>query len=362
MSSVIDDLSAKTGEGLSAGGERVREHPQRSPVVEPDAVTPTTNRGGTVTTVEAPAVSWAGVHWFTGTTQKPLEEVQNAVCEAFGGLVFEDRPTGIWTYHQRAVERTTGAFIAWTPGRLEMAVNIPGEACELLGLAGLVVLADRLYLRPTRLDLAWDTELLSPGAVRTAHQAGHAVTHSKWHDWRENPDGSTFYVGKRGSDSDARLVRFYDRRGPTRVELELHKKRAQALWAELRFGTLDAAGLPDLERWSGVAMSYLVDFLDFRDRAADENVGRCPRLDWWETFTEGASRLFLPLPRKAPDLDSQTAWIEGQVAPTFALVADSMSDPEAFMRKVLRAGRVRRSAAQSALLDVTSSVRAALAG
>jgi Replication initiation factor len=313
--------------------------------------TPTTNRGVTVTPPPPPAVAWAGVHWLTGTTQKPLEAVRDILCEEFGGLIFEDRETGIWTYHRRAVERNTGAFFAWTPERRELAVNIPGEACELLGLEGLVRLSDRLQLRTTRLDLAWDTDLFTPAQVRAAHAAGDAVTHAKWDDWRQNPDGSTFYVGKRAGVSNARLVRFYDRRGPTRVELEVHKLRAHALWLQLRHGCAS------LEEWSGVGMAYLVDFLDFRDRSEDTNVGRAPRLPWWDFFTAGASRLFLPIPRKAPTLESQQDWLEGQVAPTLALVADSMLDPERWIRRLVAEGQARRSPAQSALLDVTRQVR-----
>jgi len=298
-------------------------------------------------------VVWAGLHWCTFTTYAPLQLVRDALCEAFGGLVFEDRPNGIWTYHNKSVERTTGSFIAWTEGRLELAVNLPGEACELLGIEGILDLYSKLLFQPTRLDFAWDTEgLLTPAAVRSAHQAGNAVTHSKWHDWRENPEGSTFYIGKRGSDPDARLVRFYDRRGPTRVELEVHKKRAQKLWSQLY-------QVQDVQKWSAVCLAYLVDFVDFRDRSQDENVGRCERLPWWESFTQGASRLYLPLPRKAPDLDRTTEWLEGPVAPSLALIADSMKNPEEWIRKVLRSGRVRRTPAQAALLDVTNRIKAA---
>jgi len=272
----------------------------------------------------------------------PPAEVVEVVSRHMFGLHLEELDRGMWTYKLSAVERTTKARVLWSEGREEVAVNLPGEACEMLGTAGVLALVRELGLKLTRLDVAWDTDLVTPGTVRAAHAAGDAVTHSKWHDWRQNPEGSTFYVGKRGSDSDVRLVRFYDRRGPTRVELELHGKRAQMLWA-----VLDGADLAD---WSAGCLAYLVDFVDFRDRAADPNVGRCPRLEWWEDFTEGAGRLALPLPRKAPTLDSTRDWLEGQVAPALALVLDATPDATEWVRAMLRDGRKRRTLQQSAML------------
>lgn len=295
---------------------------------------PSPNRGGTVT--------WMGVHWVTGTTNLPPEQVLEVVSRHMFGLYFKPLERGLWTYQQSAIEDSTKARVLWTPGRLDVAVNLPGAACEMLGTAGVLDLVRELGLKLSRLDLAWDTDVLTPTMAREGHAAGNAVTFSKWHDWRENPEGRTLYIGKRGSDNDVRLVRIYDRRGPTRVEMELHGKRAQLLW-----GVLDGA---DLDDWSAGALAYLVDFLDFRDRSEDSNVGRCSRLPWWEDFTNGAGRLALPLPRKAPTLDSTQAWLEGQIAPALSLVADYVPDATAWLRGVLDDGRARRKPHQSAML------------
>lgn len=295
---------------------------------------PATNRGGTVT--------WQGVHWLTGTSRRPAAEVAEIVSRHMFGLHFEPLERGLWTYKRSALEVTTKARVLWSDDRPECAVNLPGEACELLGTAGVLALVRELGLKLTRWDIAWDTDLMTPHTVRAAHAAGSAVTFSRWHDWRENPQGSTFYVGKRGSDPDCRLVRFYDRRGPTRVELEVHGKRAQMLWA-----VLDGA---ELEDWSAGALAYLVDFVDFRDRSADSNVGRCPRLEWWEDFTEGAGRLALPLPRQAPTLNRTRDWVEAQVAPGLALVVDSVPDATAYIKALLADGKKRRKPHQTALL------------
>lgn len=302
---------------------------------------PPTNRGGTVT--------WQGVHWLTGTCRLPPAEVVAVVSRYMYGLHFEEVDRGLWTYKKSAVEASTKARVLWTDGRLDVAVNLPGEACELLGVAQLVALVRELGLKLTRFDIAWDTDVLTPEQVRAAHAAGDAVTFSKYHKWMQDPEGSTFYLGKRGSDSDVRLLRVYDRRGLTRVELEVHGKRAQSLWKVLDLEE-------DLGRWSPMALAYLVDFVDFRDRQADSNIGRCPRLPWWEDFTEGAGRLALPLPRKAPTLDSTKEWLEGQIAPTLSLVADYVPDATRWLADVLHDGRNRRKPHHAAMLNAVRAV------
>jgi hypothetical protein len=290
-------------------------------------------------------VTWKGVHWLTGVSQGTPEAVREIVCRHMFGLVFEDRDNGIWTYQRKAVEAVSKAFVAWTPDRLDVAVNLPGEACEMLGTEGLRLLVAELGLKVTRLDVAWDTDTMTPELVRNEYHAGNAATHAKKWRWDESPEGATFYIGKRGSANNSRLVRVYDRRGPTRVELELHEKRADMLWQRL--------AEIELRDWSKVAMSYLVDFVDFRDVGADANVKRCPRLDWWADFTAGAARLSMPLPRKAPTLDSTREWIEGSMAPTLALIADAVPDATKWLHTMLDDGRSRRKARHTAMLNLT---------
>lgn len=308
--------------------------PSDSPCPPAPQVPSDTNRGGTVT--------WMGVHWLTGTCLLPPAAVVEVVSRHLYGLHFEPLDRGMWTYKQSALEHSTKSRVLWGGKHAETCVNLPGDACELLGTAGVLALVRELGLKLTRLDLAWDTDTLTPETVRLAHASGDCVSHTKYHKWMQDPEGSTFYLGKRGSDNDVRLLRVYDRRGPTRVELELHGKRAQMLWA-----VLDGVDLAD---WSSGALAYLVDFVDFRDRKQDENVGRCDRLPWFEDFTEGAGRLALPLPRKAPNLEKQKEWLWTQVAPSFSLVLDSEPDRVAFIRAFLADGSSRRTPHQAAML------------
>jgi hypothetical protein len=343
-------VSADSREGLSNERSPVGDEQREAPAVKVGEVTPGSDRGVTVT--------WAGIHWLTGVSLRPAEEVREALSKHMWGLTLEERP-GRWTYQYQAVEQVSKAFVAWSdhqPGkpdeeRLDVAISLPGEACEMLGTAGLLALARELDLRITRLDLAWDTELLTPHMVRNAHEAGYAVTHAKKSKWLEEKggksSGATFYLGNREANN-ARLLRVYDRRGPTRVELELHEQRADMMWKVLE-------GM-DPDGWSEAGLHYLVDFVDFRDRDADVNVGRCPRLDWWESFTAGASRLALPIPRKAPDLESQEKWMKDGVSSTLAVVADSRPDATEYVLSLLQLGRLNRKPRQSAVLAVVLGV------
>lgn len=301
---------------------------------------PPTKRGGTVT--------WQGVHWLTGTCFLAPPTVIEIVSRHMYGLHFEEGETRLWTYRQVAYEVSTKARVLWGGKHTETCVNLPGEACELLGTAGVLELVRELGLKLTRLDIAWDTDLMTPQKVRAAHKRNDVATFATWHDWRENPEGATFYIGKRGSDPDCRLVRFYDRRGPTRVEMELHGKRAQLLWS-----VLDGA---ELEDWSARCLAYLVDFVDFRKRSKDPNIARCPRLSWWKDFANGAGRLALPLPRKAPTLEGLEAWVRDQLAPSIALIADYVPDDKKFIRELLEDGRNRRKPHHMAMLNAVQVV------
>lgn len=307
--------------------------------------TPSTDRGVTVT--------WMGVHWLTGISLLPAPLVREIVSKHMYGLTLDEPRSGIWTYQYKAVERASKAFVAWSdhkPGRpeeprLDVCVNLPGEACEFLGMAGLVALVAELGLKVTRLDLAWDTDIFTPRQVLDAWDSGNGVSHVKKRKWI-NEDHDTVYFGAR-SAQNARMVRVYNRRGPTRVELELHKMRADNVWTLLQ-------GVPQ-EEWSTAGLHCLVDFLDFRERSFDMNVGRCPRLDWFEAFTVGASRLSMPIPRKPFDLESQGKWLECGVSAALATYAQTRKDATKYVLELLSVGKTNMKARHHALLAAVGS-------
>ena len=320
---------------------------------------PSRDEVGCVFPLAASGVAFAGLHQFNASLRgADVAAVRDALAAALDGLAFEPKPRGIWTYECREVEPETGAFLAWTPGRDDLAVSLTGTACELLGVAGVLALARRLAglvpdaaaFRVTRLDVAWDTELFGVADVVAAYSSGNCVTRSRTHKFDSNNAGSTFYIGKRG-EKNARLVRFYDKRGPTRVELELHDERATALAAVLLSADADAI--------SGLCLGSLVDFVDFRHTDADSNVTRCPRVSWWAAFVGTAQVLPLPVSAPLPTLDRVRAWVEDSTSSALAVIFDAMGETRGrvWLSGLLDRGRERRSTRHAARLDITNQVK-----
>lgn len=277
-----------------------------------------------------------GLHWFAGTTRLyAFRTVLDTLSEILGvpALV---RPRGGYGYGCSA--GVGGASVYWSPGRSDVFVVLPGEVCESVGVPGVVAVASLLDLEPSsRLDLAWDLGGVSVGQFADAWHAGDVVTRAHRESWQhhQNAEGRTFYMGSRAS---GRMVRVYDRRGPTRLEMEWKGDRAVLLWRRL----LKCAE----DRWSLEAMSELRAFLDFRklDHGLD---GKpiAPRyrylLPWWELVTEGAGRSCVSIPREARTLEDKRAWLRHQVAPVLAMVADGVPDWTAELSKLLVDGRGR---------------------
>jgi DNA relaxase NicK len=94
--------------------------------------------------------------------------------------------------------------------------------------------------------------------------------HQDSNDWHDNAEGATFYGGSRNS---TRFMRVYDRRGPTRLELQLKGNYATSFIRHL--STEDYSNLPHL------GIGYLRNFIDFIDRRSNTNISRCDLLPWW---------------------------------------------------------------------------------
>lgn len=295
-------------------------------VIGSEVLPPPTNRGVTV--------AWKGVHWFAGVLRGLPPSAVCAVLVEHLGASKVDRPRGGYGYASSA--SVGGASVYWTPGRSDVFVVLPGEVCELLGVPALVALATELDLVPSsRLDLAWDVEGVTVDQVAAAWHAGQIVTRAHRDSWRHdrNAQGQTFNMGSRAS---GRFVRVYDRRGPTRFEMEWKAERSLLLWERLL-----AVGE---ENWSAEAMTELRAFLDFRDRSSGVRPDCCPLLDWWADLTDGAGRECSCIPRAPKTLKNKRDWVRRQVAPVLAMLSDGLPDWELELAQLLRDGRRRYAA------------------
>jgi hypothetical protein len=99
-----------------------------------------------------------------------------------------------------------------------------------------------------------------------------------------------------------RFLRVYNKRGPTRLELELKEERAN-LVAESLF-------LAPIDDWPTIAIGHLLDFIDI-DRP------------WWKEFIGDTDRAYKKLHyAKDVSLEKSRAWLLKQVSPALSAVAE----------------------------------------
>jgi hypothetical protein len=332
---MVADLTALVGSAVTHGAAHVGAATGSARGARASELPPHTNRGVTVT--------WQGVHWFAGTCRTLAPSAVLDVLKDFLQVPMLARPRGGYGYTHSA--GGAGASVYWSLGRGDVFVVLPGEVCEALGIPALVALAITLDMEPSsRLDVAWDIEGLPVEVVAAAWHAGNVVTRSHRDSWQDhnNSQGRTFYMGSRSS---GRMVRCYDRRGPTRLEMEWKSDRAVLLWRRL-VAVVE-------ESWSLTAMSELRAFLDFRQREPGVNPTRCELLDWWAEVTAGAARSCTCIPRQAKTLEDKRQWLRSQVAPVLAMVADGVEDWIGELADLIAGGRDRytRRVDRLALVD-----------
>ena len=166
------------------------------------------------------------------------------------------------------------------------SLEIPGDFIEWVGQDALCDFMRWLKdgehkWRVTRLDVAFDRACFKPRHCYEAWREGNVRCEAQResYKWLESPEGDTFYIGARSSP---RFVRIYDRRGPTRVELELKKPIADSVAQAM-------IALP-FEEWLMVGLGHLRQFLDFVDAKSGKKLSLAPLLPWWEQFVCGAAR------------------------------------------------------------------------
>lgn len=354
----MQDVTARIAAGLAGSGD-LDPRPSNRGVTDRNGLPGV----GVAEPLHAGGVAWMGVHWFQGTCKRPVAEVLEAVSALRDGAPVVEHARGARGGYSSSAS-CGGVFVAWGDSRPDVFVSIPGEACEELGIPGLAALSVAVELEPSsRLDVAWDTDLLTPDTAATAFLAGEVVARidrsvnpesgrMRGIEWRSNHEGDTVYLGARTSE---RYVRIYDRRGPTRVEMELKERRAVGLWRRL-------LALDDEAAWGMEALAELRHFLDFRAVVLGKRSGKAvgaaerPLLDWWAAFVQGADRRSVVLPRKAAKLEDMDKWLRRQVAPVLALVVDAYG--ENVLRDLLQIGRPRyqaRSDRMALLLEASAA-------
>lgn len=251
------------------------------------------------------------VHWLRGGTQEALEDVVERIQALTGGGDVEAFEWGRMMYrrHYRFVAGLTVYFEPGADNMPPVLIDAPGSACELLGLEGLRELFCNAQL--SRADIALDGAPFTPREAAAWVRAGNVRCKSKRRKFYEDlggGDGETLQLGSRSSE---RVLRIYDARGFTRVELELKGEAARGFRAVL---------LAPLDEFARLALGVLRDFVDFVDASQDSNVSRAPLLPSWESLVGQVERVKLVLRgRVAPSLERVTEWMEVQVSAMLAV-------------------------------------------
>jgi hypothetical protein len=135
-----------------------------------------------------------------------------------------------------------------------------------------------------RTDIALDGMPFTPRDCYEAFKRGdiRCAASRKSHKWYSNAEGDTFNLGSRSS---GRLVRIYNRRGPTRLEMEFKGR-----WADMAGSVLAAQGCGDFETFS---IGHVRQFVDFVDAHTGGSITRADLLPWWEQAVGDVARATL---------------------------------------------------------------------
>jgi DNA relaxase NicK len=251
------------------------------------------------------------VHWLRGGFDLPISDVLDLVssvtesgcAETFdwGRMMYRKHHTfvgGLTVYEQPVADNMPPVL-----------VDVPGAACEFLGLERLRV----LFCNSTglsRADVAYDGAAFTPRDMAAWARAGNIRTRAANIKFREaiRGEGETLEIGSRSSE---RYVRAYDARGFTRVELELKGDQAGAFQAVLL--------APD-DEFVASAVGVLRAVVDFVDASSSSNISRAKLLPSWEAFTAGLEKVKLMVAAATvPTVERVQEFIENQVASTLVV-------------------------------------------
>jgi len=218
-----------------------------------------------------------------------------------------------------------GARIWWdAPGRDDIHVSLPGQACRIVGQERVVSFL-RYSLghggKATRLDVALDdyNYIATPAQVLEALQGPDVVTRAKEYLVQRGGrvgskelTGATDYLG---APSSRQRLRVYDKGLESggemdciRWELESKKEAAETMAAALAY-----------QEWGQVMASRLVSFVDFRDAVSHSEVEKRERLPWFQSLVGQVRKASAYLPKAPRTVQQVVEWIDYAIGPSLAV-------------------------------------------
>ncbi len=291
------------------------------------------------------------IHWLAFTIHASSEEAiylyDNLFKEIFGPLVplgnggrgFKEILTGLsgFKVYMHPINENAGYF----------HIEIPGEACDALQweyyFALIIYLQanfqDKFFFK--RIDLAFDQAPFTPHNVEEAIKKEKVRSLAKRESlevydspFKLNDKGELgCYTVNFGSRSSDRMIRVYNQRGFTRLELQTKDDRAHAIGMQL-------FNKQNTDNWFPVMVSHLRDFIDFDTL-------------WWEEFIQGQGRAYLTVSQpRVINYSKMKSWVEKSVAPCLSVIIDNNESKE--LDHMINRGRKRRNPKYEGLLQIPS--------
>lgn len=284
------------------------------------------------------------LHYVAFTSRAGVEVVKAAVNRFVLGLD-EAAGEGPWQEidygsqgYQRQLIAWEGVRILYTPGREDVHAIIPGKGCEQADADKLWLMLQARDIRLKRIDLAIDGaedegEPLCPRKVYELCRDRHDTEVRSWVQFNkrkangdpvenlvfhESRAGQTCAIGARSSD---RFLRIYDRRGLTRIELELKHDRAERFQELIQGKRLDQ--LPRL------AVAVIRDMIEFVQPSKDKS--RAPLQAWWAAIVMGIEKIRLKIPEKIVHVAKTWHWLYRQVSGALYTLLQASGGDESFL-------------------------------
>lgn len=301
------------------------------------------------------------IHWFAFTFFGDHQEF-DALYKEFLGETFGDyveKGHGGRGYRSIATN-SAGVRLYFDPISVgekgnHIHVEIPGDACDCLlpdtfrdmmvyfvygRLKEGVPQLDMFSIK--RLDFAFDHEFFSPEQWYEAIQGESIVTLAKRDTIRidKSPnalreDGNigttTIYLG---SNESGRMLRVYNKRGPTRVELQMRDERAH-------YVAIDVL-LRHPSKWHELGLGHLIQYVTFREGQ---------ELDWWVAFTESVQEADLIISSsRVVGINKLDRWLNRQVSVPLSVAYDLQG--EEYLLDLIEKAKKRDRSRYEALLQL----------
>ena len=295
----------------------------------------------------SPLLGVAILDWlsFTVAVHSPAELLLTVykLAEIFGGG--KQRERGMHGYTS-AFQVLQSGVILWHPDKLAMGVHVslPSSALALLPTLGYSAM-DMLRMvvslggKPTRLDIAIDTDQVTIEHVEAAYDQGHYVGKMRNVSVRASKSGRgrTLYFGgradgKRGGNI-RRYVRVYDKAAEqnvsgvwTRCEVELRHEHAKTGLAHLLAGK--------------VPQAIIYSSIDFRE-GQQKNSDERKRCGWWEAWIGAAARVTFAIKTVQRTIEDIYAWVKLQCGPSLAALMIASGNDRWWLSKAIDEGFTR---------------------